>query len=258
VPCSAGGAPGAANPGEAGPAPSDDAAARLARLHGWADPDVARAVLDGCGGDPVAADACLRGMRPGAAPGATPSPAGDDARDGVYRQARRPQAVASRECHKARRRAHQLAAAGDRGGAAAERRRAEEWGAEARRAGAAAAGEVFGHVNAGRGMWEVDLHGLHADEAVAALAGRVEVLEEGLQAERRRRGAGEAAARGGTLRVVVGVGHHSRGGEATVPRAVQAWLRGRGLRHVALSGAFEVPLGRQPARGGGAAGVPGA
>lgn len=48
------------------------------------------------------------------------------------------------------------------------------------------------------------------------------------------------------LRVVVGRGRHSSGGEASLPRAVQSSLLAAGLRHQHRGGSFLVFLG--PAR----------
>lgn len=47
-----------------------------------------------------------------------------------------------------------------------------------------------------------------------------------------------------TLRVIVGRGNRSSGEEASLPRAVGAWLEERGLRHRLAGGAIEVAVRR--------------
>jgi hypothetical protein len=50
------------------------------------------------------------------------------------------------------------------------------------------------------------------------------------------------------VRVIVGRGRHSAGGEATLPRAVESRLLDAGRKYTARGGAFEVQLrrGRRP------------
>ena len=91
--------------------------------------------------------------------------------------------------------------------------------------------------------FELDLHGLHAAEACAALAGRLELLH-GLLADPAT--AAAAAPAGRRLRVIVGRGTHSCGGDASVPRTVENALRGAGLRFEPRLGALDVQL-RAPA-----------
>lgn len=80
-----------------------------------------------------------------------------------------------------------------------------------------AAARILEEVNAassGGDTWHLDLHGLHVDEAVEALANRLAALE----ALPRRDTAGRH------LTVVTGRGSHSAGLEARLPRAVEGYL----------------------------------
>jgi hypothetical protein len=94
-------------------------------------------------------------------------------------------------------------------------------------------------------LFELDLHGLHAAEATAALDRRLHLLH-GLLADPATAAAAGApgAGHGGgrTLRVVVGRGAHSSGGEASLPRVVGAHLRAVGLRFCTRVGALDVQL----------------
>lgn len=99
-------------------------------------------------------------------------------------------------------------------------------------------------------LLQLDLHGLHAAEAVAALQRRIDLLHTLLADP------ATAAALAGrpALRVVVGRGAHSSGGEASIPRVVESHLRGAGLRFTPRLGALDVHL-RTPAGLSGSAAV---
>ena len=105
-------------------------------------------------------------------------------------------------------------------------------------------------------LFELDLHGLHSQEAVAALEHRITLLNDLLSdpataaaaaaAGGAGSGAGGAAVR--RLRVVVGRGLHSSGGEASIPRVVHSHLAAAGLRwRPAGAGAVDVQLRRHAA-----------
>lgn len=70
----------------------------------------------------------------------------------------------------------------------------------------------------GGGLPRLDLHGLHVEEALAALERRLGELEAGCG----QRGAARR------LSVIVGRGKHSSGAEASIPRAVESYLAQRG------------------------------
>ncbi|GIL62000.1 hypothetical protein Vafri_16328 [Volvox africanus] len=174
-----------------------------------------------------------------------------------------------------------------------------------------AAKRIVLEMNEGRQLseWELDLHGLHAAEAVEALARRIKALEHGSagaaaavaaaattpsaaagadlsggggggstrrQMQQKRRTVGshssavtaEAAvavaaehkapadvaaaaatakllASGRVLRVIVGKGLHSSGGEASLPRVVKNFLLDRGYRFIPRAGVIEVQLRRR-------------
>ena len=117
-------------------------------------------------------------------------------------------------------------------------------------------------------LFEIDLHGLHAAEAVAALERRLRLLADmaadlagctgglgpvpavldGARPPGSRQAsaaAGGPPGPGGVLRVVVGRGSHSRGGDASLPRVVERHLRERGFGLAARAGALDVLLGRR-------------
>jgi DNA-nicking Smr family endonuclease len=89
---------------------------------------------------------------------------------------------------------------------------------------------IFRARNAGsRVPAEVDLHGLHVDEAVRIVA----ALIARLQRSRAR----------SVFTIITGAGHHSQGADSRVRRAIVALLRRRGLRFVSESpGALRVAL----------------
>jgi hypothetical protein len=98
------------------------------------------------------------------------------------------------------------------------------------------------------------LHGLHAKEATDALDRRIALLQ-GLLAEPAACAAAAAGAarshglRAGQhtqLRVVVGRGKHSSGGEASIPRVIENHLKAAGYRYQHRLGAIDVQI-RAPA-----------
>jgi hypothetical protein len=122
-------------------------------------------------------------------------------------------------------------------------------------------------------QWELDLHGLHISEALEALAQRLDAVEAHWTAQQqqqaqaqqqpgaRQPGGGAAPPRRATLRVIVGRGTHSSGGEASLPRAVAGWLADAGLSHRLAGGAIDVALrpgawARRRGGPGGAAAAP--
>ncbi|KIZ04792.1 hypothetical protein MNEG_3172, partial [Monoraphidium neglectum] len=94
--------------------------------------------------------------------------------------------------------------------------------------------------------WELDLHGLYVSEATEALRQRLQLLQRQPPGPAQPAPTGSAAAghptRGRALRVIVGRGNHSSGGEASLPRAVAAWLDDAGLRHRLVGGSIEVAV----------------
>jgi hypothetical protein len=104
-------------------------------------------------------------------------------------------------------------------------------------------------------LFEIDLHGLHAQEATAALDRRLALLHS-LLADPAAAAAVAGSSSGGAgsrgppprhLRVVVGRGVHSSGGEASLPRVVEGHLRAAGRRFQQRAGALDVALPRAPA-----------
>lgn len=99
-------------------------------------------------------------------------------------------------------------------------------------------------------LLELDLHGLHAPEATAALERRLDLLFQLLADPGTAAALASAApggSRGGTLhpgclRVVVGRGAHSSGGEASIPRVVESWLAAAGHRYSLRGGSIDVHL----------------
>ena len=76
----------------------------------------------------------------------------------------------------------------------------------------AAAERIFAAKNSGYGLEQIDLHGLHLEEATQKAQERLGRLE-----------AGEVA--GGSVEIITGAGHHSKGHQATIRLAVEAMLR---------------------------------
>lgn len=102
-----------------------------------------------------------------------------------------------------------------------------------------------------RSLLELDLHGLHAQEATAAVDRRLQLLHSlladpatALALSSGAAGGSAAAPRSSrpTLRVVVGKGLHSSGGEASIPRVVESHLAAAGMKYTARGGAIDVQL----------------
>ncbi|DBA70804.1 TPA: hypothetical protein ACH3X2_011694 [Trebouxia sp. C0005] len=87
--------------------------------------------------------------------------------------------------------------------------------------------------NAGRGLsqFELDLHGLHAVEAVEALDRRLLCL-----------GQLQHHSQASKLRVIVGRGNNSSGGEASLPRVVESHLLQRNMNYILGQGVITVYL----------------
>eukprot|EP00951_Prasinocladus_malaysianus_P048147 scaffold655213_cov42-Prasinocladus_malaysianus.AAC.1 len=94
--------------------------------------------------------------------------------------------------------------------------------------------ELNGPVDSVEALCRLDLHGLHVDEAI-------EVLERRLLKLEAARGAHKGMPR--KLTVIVGRGKHSSGAEASLPRAVEAYLAERGNNYgQAGLGCFEIRI----------------
>ncbi|KAK9846019.1 hypothetical protein WJX81_008534 [Elliptochloris bilobata] len=177
----------------------------LAAEHPWAPPDMLQDVLLAVAGDAAAAMWLLAEMQP-----ATQSLA---------------------------RRAALAFAAGNHSEARAAAVEAATVRRVAVRAHAAAAAAIEHANNQGRGLAAdtLDLHGLHIGEALDALERRLALLE-----------AVPAAAAPGAvpaeLRVVVGRGRHSSGGEAALARVVDNHLAAGGRQHRRTGGSVLVRL----------------
>ncbi|GAB4855759.1 hypothetical protein Ancab_024404 [Ancistrocladus abbreviatus] len=129
----------------------------------------------------------------------------------------------------------------------------EEW-LTAEKLNAKAANEILSIRNGKNGIWKLDLHGLHAAEAVGALLKRLQMIEsqapfgslvcpdsirvrgESVQASSSSDGSeikksNEQASRKRqiSLEVITGRGNHSRG-EAAIPAAVRSFLMENGYR----------------------------
>ncbi|KAF8067268.1 hypothetical protein HT031_002315 [Scenedesmus sp. PABB004] len=282
------------------PAAVDALVAQLAELHAWCEPELAREVLASVGGDPDAAAVALFELapqcvdeQPAAArqllaadgqqrqereqPPPPPPPPPPPAHGDVYREARREALHLTQAWQRALRRSAAATAAGDRGAARAAAAAARELkrAADAAHAAAALKIEVAHNLDRAPGLLELDLHGLHAAEACAALAARLELLASLVEELAPPGGGGgaarqqalqqalllsaqpgqphqQAAARRG-LRVITGKGTHSSDGDASLPRAVAGWLSERGFCFEARGGALEVRLKRGGGAGRGAA-----
>ena len=76
----------------------------------------------------------------------------------------------------------------------------------------AAAQRIFKRKNTGYGLEQMDLHGLHLDEAMERVRERLKKLE-----------AGDVA----SVEIITGAGHHSEGNKARIKPAVEALLKER-------------------------------
>ncbi|KAL3152557.1 hypothetical protein ABBQ32_001584 [Trebouxia sp. C0010 RCD-2024] len=103
----------------------------------------------------------------------------------------------------------------------------------AQAAHAEAAQNIESANNAGRGLGqnEIDLHGLHALEAVEALDRRLHSL-----------GQSQHHSQAAKLRVIVGRGNNSSGGEASLPRVIESHLLQRNMNYITGQGVITVYL----------------
>uniref|UniRef100_A0A803PXA0 Smr domain-containing protein n=1 Tax=Cannabis sativa TaxID=3483 RepID=A0A803PXA0_CANSA len=116
---------------------------------------------------------------------------------------------------------------------------------------AKAANDILSLRNSQNNVWNLDLHGLHATEAVQALKQRLHRIETQLlsnnssfSTNRRRTVSSsslesmeKASLRGqrpSSLHVITGVGNHSRGGQASLPAAVTGFLNENGYHYEEL------------------------
>jgi DNA-nicking Smr family endonuclease len=103
-----------------------------------------------------------------------------------------------------------------------------------------AAEEIERIVNKDNSILELDLHGLHANEAVSAVARRLEVLLQGGS------GGTSVISKNGrnsvVLRLVTGKGLHSSEGEASVPRVVKNYLTRTERKFVERGGWIDVSI----------------
>ncbi|KAL4436811.1 hypothetical protein ABPG75_003950 [Micractinium tetrahymenae] len=262
------------------PSASQGAEQQLLEVYTWAGQELVAAVLAAMQGDTAAAAAALAdmvadsssssyksgskdsagGSRAGQAPAAALSCAQgacDDDEEGTaeeqqdpYFRHRRRALQLSRRWARAARGAGTAYAAGDHSAARQLAADAQRLRREVLAAHAEAAERIEEANNRGNSLLELDLHGLHATEAVAALQRRLHLLHSLLADP------ATAAALPGrpALRVVVGRGAHSSGGEASIPRVVESHLRGAGLRFSPRLGALDVQLRTPAALSSGATG----
>ena len=103
-----------------------------------------------------------------------------------------------------------------------------------------AAEEIERIVNKDNSILELDLHGLHANEAVRAVARRLEVLLQGGS------GGTSVSTNNGrnsvVLKLVTGKGLHSSEGEASVPRVVKNYLTRTERKFVERGGWIDVSI----------------
>eukprot|EP00892_Ulva_mutabilis_P006393 jgi/Ulvmu1/4125/UM019_0104.1 len=226
-------------------------ALQLARSHPWAGGAVVQSVLQASEGNVAVASAWLADMAPfihgeleaarivmyadevaapPASPGGMPPAAGQpDAPEGLYWEHRADAMKLTREWRRLFRQSVAAAKAGDLSTGRFLMAQAHAARAQALEAHDSAAVGIEAAMNAGRGrgLWELDLHGLHSHEAVAALQRRLQLVAS-LPPQQRR---------GARLRVITGRGVHSSAGEATLPRAVSGYLE----RHARQYGASVTP-----------------
>ncbi|KAL3142252.1 hypothetical protein ABBQ38_002594 [Trebouxia sp. C0009 RCD-2024] len=103
--------------------------------------------------------------------------------------------------------------------------------AQAAHAEAAQKIEIANNAGRGLGQNEIDLHGLHALEAVEALDRRLYSL-----------GQSQHHSQAAKLRVIVGRGNNSSGGEASLPRVIESHLLQRNMNYITGQGVITVYL----------------
>jgi DNA-nicking Smr family endonuclease len=92
-------------------------------------------------------------------------------------------------------------------------------------------------------QWELDLHGLHVSEALAALQRRLDLLEGG---QGQGQGQQQQHPQPISLHVIVGRGSHSVDGDSSLARQAEAFLQQRSYRiQWRGRGALDVRLKRQ-------------
>ncbi|EFJ44740.1 hypothetical protein VOLCADRAFT_95112 [Volvox carteri f. nagariensis] len=98
-----------------------------------------------------------------------------------------------------------------------------------------AAEQIVAEMNQGRQLseWELDLHGLHAAEAVEQLMPTATVRQAPVVDTAAATAKLLAARR--VLRVIVGKGLHSSRGEASLPRVVESYLIDKGYRYECMT-----------------------
>ncbi|XP_024403232.1 uncharacterized protein [Physcomitrium patens] len=256
----------------------DAAVARLRERYGWADDRLLRDVLQAVGGDEDVACGQLDAMAepsspPPEGPGGKFDVAGDGLRSAgavecekndVYLKNRREALRMSRARGKNARAAYNAYMAGDHALAKQYSREAHENWKTAEILHAQAAEEILYSRNADGvfNVWTIDLHGLHATEAVMALQERLAYLEEelaknpgflyssqrvpnslsdvkgeglgvnGLMNGKHEQSLPLAASRAvvkSDLSVITGVGRHSKGGPS-LPLAVKNFLLSNGYK----------------------------
>ncbi|KAG0609032.1 hypothetical protein M758_8G151800 [Ceratodon purpureus] len=240
---------------EGGLSAEDVVVARLLEQHAWADDVLVRDVVRAVDGDEGMASAQLADMAGLESPGAGERDGvmGDAGRaagaveceeNDVYLKFRREALRLSRARGKYARGAYNAYMAGDHAHAKQFSREARENFKTAEILHAQAAEEILysrnadGHVN----VWSIDLHGLHATEAVMALQERLAYIEKELSTNpaflysQSQRAPGHeqplplAASRAvvkNELSVITGVGRHSKGGPS-LPLAVKNFLLAHG------------------------------
>jgi hypothetical protein len=168
--------------------PEDAVVARLREQHGWADNVLLRDILHAVDGDEAMASQQLDAMAtPGIPPASDsdrirPAGAAECEENDVYLKFRREALRLSRARGKYARGAYNAYLAGDHAHAKQFSREARENFKTAEQLHAQAAEEILFSRNADVNVWALDLHGLHATEAVHALKERLAHLEKELAA----------------------------------------------------------------------------
>jgi DNA-nicking Smr family endonuclease len=145
---------------------------------------------------------------------ARPTPAEESAENAFLAAQRAPAQALWEQRAAAAALSQRLFQAHDKAGAKAASNEAHALEAQARAADAASAAAIFSHKQERLAPCEIDLHGLHVEEAKRFLAERLEA---------------DARSRAPQLVVIYGQGHHSADHKAHVKPAVLELLRARGL-----------------------------
>jgi len=236
----------------------------LHRVYNWADLGVVRAIVDAQKGNFEAAEEILVQMVPSTVERRTSSDGGDKAISGAtapatmrsYSSLRKEALEATKHWESWMKLTYLAYRKGDQSELRRCKQEAGRWRLQVEELNEQAATRTLEQNNMNRGDYEIDLHGLHCDEALRALEERLVLIKKTKGTSdwthsypsggpsQGRRGKKRPEGRLPTLRIVTGQGLHSAGGEAVLRRTVRNWLIERGFSFDEAAGFFDLTLSK--------------